>query len=148
MILKRGLLLVVSGVFLLGLAACGKKGPPFLPKASPHYSVTQLMAERMGGNIILSGRLFIQEESQADSRLIAGCRVYHVRYDKEDPPCESCPIRYRLLEEIMGQVIFENRFYCEIPLSSKTGLHFFEVRLINENGEAGPPSDSALLTLE
>jgi len=145
---RRGLLLVIYGVGLLGLVACGKKGPPFVPKTNPNFSVTQLTAERMDGNVGLSGRLLIHGEQSAEYRLIAGCMVYHASYEKTEPPCEGCPIHYRLLEEIKGQVIFEDRFYCEIPLSSKKGLHFYNVRLINEDGGSGPPSDRAMLTVE
>ena len=147
MMIKRGLLLIVSGMLILGLAACGKKGPPFLPKANPAYSVTHLMAEEKEGEVILSGHVFIPGGQRAGSGLIAGCMIYHVRYDMGDPPCEGCPIRYRLLKEIRGEVVTDDRFICKIPLSRKKGLHFFEVRLINENGETGPPSDNARLTL-
>ena len=132
-------------VFMAILPKCGKKGPPFLTRMKFSLKVDQLKAERENGRIFLKG--YVRDENQGISN-VTGCRVYHVWYTMDNPPCEGCPIEMNNFEEIKEKVVSGDRFKYEVPDVEKKGIHFFEVRLMGKNGALGPPSGKAKLRID
>ena len=128
--------------------ACGKKGPPFLPKNRLPLKVVQLNAERQNGAVLLKGRIVNLQGELADASGVIGCRVYHAGYSLEHPPCEGCPIQFRLIKETKGGLVSPEGFSCQVPGIKQSRIHFFHVRLIGRGGAIGPASDTVKVTLE
>lgn len=145
---KQGIILAICLAILFVPTACGKKGPPFLPEKSLSLRVTGLNVEWKYQGLRLRGELVGPEYELENPLNIKGCRVFYASYPLDNPPCEDCPIEYRLLEEIEGQVISEGQFLCEISVDKKDGIHFFTVRLIGQKGEVGPYSDRAKFVID
>jgi len=129
-------------------AACGKKGPPFLPTGENLLRVEGLQADWENRVFHLNGTIVDAQGQAKDTSTITGCRVFHARYALDNPPCEGCPIDYKTFKEIKGQVINEGGFSCRVPGRQKKGIHFFKVRLIGRKGEIGPFSDRAKLMVD
>jgi hypothetical protein len=148
--LKKELGIIIS--LLLAIlfvpTACGKKGPPFLHEKALLLRVTGLSVEWKYKGFRLKGELVGPKHEIENPSNIKGCRVFYASYPLDAPPCEGCPIEYRLLEEIEGQVISEGRFLCEILVEKKDGFHFFAVRLIGRKGEIGPYSNRAKFVID
>lgn len=145
---KQGILLILLLAILFVPIACGKKGPPFFNEKDFSLGVAQLSVEWKEGGFSLQGEIVGPENEIETSSNIKGCRVFYACYPVDDPPCEECPVEYRLLEEIDGQVISEGRFLCEVPEKKENGIYFFTVRLIGQKGEIGPYSDTAKLVID
>ena len=145
---KQGILLILFLAILFAPIACGKKGPPFLPEKDFSLQVTQLSIEWKDGGFRLKGNIVGSQNEIENPSNIKGCRVFYACYPVDDPPCETCPIEYRLLKEIEGQVISEGRFLCEVLVKKKNGIHFFTVRLIGQKGEIGPYSDRGKFVID
>ena len=144
----KALFLLVVVVFLAAFAGCGKKGPPFVPGQRFEAKVAPLSAEWKDGSIHLFGPVVNPRENGKIRPGLTHCKVYHVRYDLDDPPCEGCPIRYPDHSKIKGRILPDDVFGCDFPLEKKRGIHFFEVRLIGGNGETGPPSNRIKLVVQ
>ena len=127
------------------LTACGKKGPPFLPKKDIPSSVRDLTAEWKNGIVLLKGKVGAFGERTIPH--IKGCRIYHARYPLEKPPCEGCPIDYMGYRETNDVVLRGEEFSCELAMSKERGIHFFEVRLTGKSGAVGPPSNRTELII-
>ncbi len=148
--LRRGrwLFLVVSGAVVLSLLACGKKGPPFLPKKNFGLRVAQLRCEREDGAALLTGQVVVPDGQAKDMSLVKGCRVSYTRYALENPPCEECPVQYSEHMEIgRDKAITPGGLRCRLPGIVKKGIYFFKVRLIAGDGTMGPDSNRARLAV-
>ena len=126
-------------------AACGKKGPPLLPKKDIPFSVQDLTAEWKNGIVLFKGK--VEAFGERTGLHIQGCRIYHARYPLEKPPCEGCPIDYRGYREKKDVVLKGEKFFCELAMNKERGIHFFEVRLIGKRGTVGPPSNRIKVTI-
>ena len=142
------ILIVAFGVFLLTLAACGKKAPPFLPERVMVLRVDRLNAGWEKGAVVLRGSVVDPQGRPQEGGNIIGCRVYHSRYSTEDAPCEGCPIEYGGFKVIKGGVITKEGFHCPVPGIEEEGIHFFEVRLIGRDAGVGAPSNRAKLRID
>ncbi len=144
---KQLLFLIVSGLILFSQISCGRKGPPFVPKEGVRLRVAQLKGEWKEGEVVLKGRVAVPRGGEKELSRITGCRVYYARYSADNPPCETCPVKYKSFTEIKGEVIRGGRFSCRIGKQRRKGLHFFEVRLIGKSGTPGPSSNRVKLTI-
>jgi len=142
------LFLIVLGVILFSQLSCGRKAPPFVPKERVHLRVTQLKGEWKKGDVVLKGRVAVPQGGEKEISQITGCSVYHARFSLGNPPCETCPIKFKAYTEIEGEVINGDRFSCRLQKEKKKGLHFFEVRLIGRRGALGPSSNRVKLTID
>ncbi len=133
---------------LLASVACGKKGPPFLPKPVISKRVEQLKAERENENAVLKGQIVEAKDQEKNTSYVVGCRVYHAFFTLENPPCQGCPIEYQAYNDIEEEVITEDEFSCMVRGIKKKGIHFFKVRLIGPQGEMGKFSNRAKLIIE
>lgn len=138
------LLAAVLAALMALLPNCGKKGPPFLTESKLSLRVDQLKGEWENGSVLLEG--YVRGENEVISR-VTGCRVYHVWYPMDNPPCEGCPIDMADFRDIKEMEISGDRFTCEIPGVKKKGIWFFEVRLIGSHGALGPPSERVKVTI-
>lgn len=145
---ERALSLFLFGVLFLALPACGKKGPPFLPKRSMPYKVKQLTCEWKDRIVHLKGHVVPGQSNDKSTEDVSGCRIYHAQYDLKTPPCEGCPIEYKILKEIAEDVITDHKFHCRVPGVKERGIHFFKVRLIGRKGAIGPSSNEVKLTID
>jgi hypothetical protein len=96
--------------------------------------------------IVMKGQVAAPQGARVDPADIAGCRVYRARYPLNNPPCEGCPITYRVYTEITGPVVTAEGFSCRVDGIRKKGIHFFQVRLVGRKGALGPPSNRIKLT--
>lgn len=142
---SKGIVLVLLTVVLFMPPACGKKAPPFLAEKTLPFRVEQLKVECNNKTFFLKGTVSDPQGRLKDPSVITGCRVYHAYYGLENPPCEDCPIDYRLFKDIMGKVISDKGFFCQVPVKKTSGIHFFKVQLIGRKGEYGPSSEGAKL---
>ena len=145
---KQGIILILLLAFLFAPIACGKKGPPFFTEKDLSLGVAQLSVEWKTGGFRLKGELVGAQNEIENLSNIKGCRVFYATYPVDAPPCDECPIEYRLLKEIEGQVISEGRFLCDVLVNKKNGIYFFTVRLIGQKGEIGPYSDRAKFVID
>ncbi len=139
-------LILLFALFFVPVA-CGKKGPPFLPKVEFSLGVKKLSAELKKGGVYLQGNIIGPQDETIDSSTISGCKVFYAFFPVDNPPCEGCPIKFRLLKEIEGKVTIDGRFFCEVLEKKMTGIYFFKVRLTGKNGGIGPHSNRAKLVL-
>jgi hypothetical protein len=109
--------------------------------------VEQLTGEWTIDGVLLKGSIQKSNLKKKGMPEVAGCRVYHARYDLKNPPCEGCPIDYAGFEEVQGGILEEEGFLCELYLKKNEGVHFFEVRLIGRKGAVGPPSNRVKLNM-
>jgi hypothetical protein len=144
----RGVYLFILGVVFLAFLACGRKGPPFLPKKTIAMTVRELRGEWENGLVILKGNVVTERDREKNESDVSGCRIYHARYELENQPCEGCPIEYEVLEEKKGKIITNEKFYCEVSGVKGDGIHFFKVRLLGRNATMGPFSNEARLVVE
>ena len=84
------LLAALAAVFMVLLPACGKKGLPFLPEKKLVTKVNRLTGKWENGKVRLEGYIEGDDKRRSD---VTGCRVYHVWYLMDNPPCEGCPIK-------------------------------------------------------
>lgn len=136
--------LLMIALVLPYLGACGKKGPPVLTRGTIDARIVRLAAEWKNGTVLLQGRIKHLDQVPGE---ISGCRVYHTRYPVRYAPCASCPIDYPGYVELQGDVIAGERFQCKFPVQKTEGIHFFELRLSDESGALGPPSNRVRLTV-
>jgi len=134
----------VCGVLMAFPLACGKKAPPFLPEKQMAARVDQLTGVYADGEVQLTGRIVNSSEGPEPT----GCRVYQGWYPLDDPPCEGCPIQLAVLSGTQKIVISENRLVCAIPQANREGIGFFQVRLTDESGAEGPPSERIRLKIK
>ncbi len=130
----------------LSLTACGKKGPPRLPAASAALRVERLEASWDGQRAKLTAEAGRGRGGAAGEP--AGCRVYHLRYAADSPPCETCPLEFGAHRDVQGAREEGNRFVCWVEGLAEPGLHYFRVRLLDRGGRAGPPSGTTRLVKE
>jgi predicted small lipoprotein YifL len=126
---------------LLGIAACGKKGPPFLPQKDVPVRVSDLEGEWADGNIVLKGKISGVKDAKEAKEQVKGCRVYYGQYPLDDPPCDGCPIKYQGYQTFGSEVISEEGFRCKLPVKDRGQIYFIEVHLIGSKGRLGPPSN-------
>lgn len=116
--------------------ACGKKAPPRLSVKEFPVRVTNLSEEWGKRDLFLKGKIVgIEGRSRA-----SGCRMYSVRYDLEEAPCDECPVEFSEFIEFGPDVIGKKEFSCVVPGVLKSGIYYFRVRLLGEGGTIGPPS--------
>ena len=144
---RHRLFLVILGLVLPVVLACGKKGPPFLPERVIPYRVQELTAELKNGTVFLRGRVAGLEAQEKDRSRITGCRIYHAWYAMEKSPCDECPVDYSDVLEIEDEVVRGEDFSCEAAVKKKKGVHFFEVRLTGKDEAVGPPSNRTKLII-
>ena len=116
-----------------------------MTKSEFSLRVDQLKGKWENGRVLLNG--YVRGEDKVISR-VTGCRVYHVWYSMDNPPCGGCPIEMTGFKGIRGKVVSADRFNCEVPGVDKKGIHFFEVRLMGKNGAVGPPSNKVRLKIK
>lgn len=145
---QRQCIVLILLLVLLAPVACGKKGPPFLPKPVISKRVEQLNAEWENGDVVLKGRIVEPKDQEKDISHVVGCRVYHAFFALENPPCQGCPIEYQIYNDIEEEVITQEEFFCKILDIKKRGIHFFKARLIGPKGEMGQLSNRAKLIIE
>ena len=145
--LERVLPLFVVGVIFLALLACGIKGPPILPERSMPFKVKHLTGEWNDGVVYLKGHVVPRYDDHGNAPDALGCTIYHARHDLGNPPCEGCPVKYGILEEIKADVIKGDKFHCQFPRKKTKGIHFFKVRLLEPKGALGPSSNGAKLLM-
>lgn len=132
----------------IAFPGCGKKAPPFLPKNVYSIRVAHLKAVRQGDQVELKGALVGPQERTGKKWGVVTCRVFHIRYSLQSPPCEGCPIPFGSYEEVKPEILEQGTFRCTVSLGSAEGIYFFMVRLVNRNGIVGPPSDRAKMVVE
>lgn len=141
----------VLGFFLLGgllvTPACGKKGPPGLPKKPYSVRVVGLKGERIGDDIVLEGDISAIGEP-AGVRTITGVRVNSAQYPLESPPCADCPIEYHDHYNLGTEVIIGEKFFYRLPERAKGQIYFFRVNIIGPEGASGPPSNQVQVIME
>ncbi len=145
---RQWIVFILLWALLLIPAACGKKGPPFLPESNIPFRVEQLNAERENEIIILKGRIIDPGGKDTDIPGDLDCMVYYAGYSLKNPPCEGCPVHYRLFRGSSEKNIINEEFICKISGKYGKGIHFFKVRLIDTNRAIGPFSDEAKLIIE
>lgn len=138
------LFLLFSAVLMAFFPACGKKGPPFLPDKKLAAKVDQLTGKWVDGRIRLEGTI----DSGDKGPEIAGCTIYHAWYPEDHPPCEGCPIEMRAFTDAVETTVSGDRFTCDISVTEKKGIWFFEVRLTGSRGAVGPPSERIRVKIE
>ncbi|WP_028320086.1 hypothetical protein [Desulfatiglans anilini] len=131
---------------ILSGAACGKKGPPFLPKAPFTLVVTQPEAVWHQGVLTLTGEVLTQER-QPHPGQVAGCRVYYAHFALDAAPCEGCPVSYHGYREIRGTVVKGEIFESRVNIHPSPGVHYLEIRLIAPDGRLGPASERLRMVL-
>jgi hypothetical protein len=144
---KLWLFVVVFGLILPALSACGKKRPPFLSKDTP-LKVEQLKGAWKKGVVVLNGDIVPPRDQKKGLSDIAGCKVYYVWYAFDNPPCEGCPIHYPDHLDINEAVVSREGFSCQVPGLEKGGIYYFVVRLIGRKGGMGPASNRARVVIE
>lgn len=137
---------VVLG-FLVIMPSCGKKAPPRPPDEKAPARIEGLQGEWKNGILRLVGDIVPRGERNSESPGTRGCRIYHVSYPLEDPPCAGCPVEFAGYDEILCETRGD-RIVCEFAIEKKRGIHFFEARLIGPKGAIGPPSQRIELTVE
>ena len=140
--------LVVVAVSLVLIASCGKKGPPFIPGKQVPHRVKELKGEWVKGGVLLSGKVGDEDENNGQGPEVTGCKVYHAWYPLESAPCEGCPIGFKELQTIEGELVKGRRFKCMVSQERKKGIHYFRVGLIGADGEVGPSSNTARVLSE
>ncbi len=144
---------VVMSAVLLGAlifpGGCGKKAPPFVPKAKGGFSlqVEKLQAREQGGEVRFTGEVVRPRGQVGKLTALESCRVYHVRYSLESPPCEGCPISFTAWEETKAHVSGDGQFSCTTEVKLP-GIHYFVLRLIGPDGAVGPPSNRVKLLVK
>jgi len=104
--------------------------------------VDNLKVSWQKGIVILEGTV---KSEDLDRDRITGCRVFSVWYSIDNPPCETCPIEMNTFQEIQGKVVEGTKFRCEIEKGKRTGITYFQVRLMGRGGRDGPLSDRVKL---
>jgi len=134
----------------VGLAACGKKDRPSLPKKGLPFRIEELSAIRENDSAVLNGRLVRPsgKESEISETEITGWLVYHAQYPIENGPCEGCPLDFSRVYHMDGKIGEDGRFHARVALESPVeGIHFFQVRLTGSGWAEGPLSDRAKLVI-
>jgi len=139
--------LLVMGI-LMGIAACGKKGPPFLPQKEFFVKVEDLEGEPVNGHIVLKGNISGHKGPAKITDAVKGSRVYYRQYPLESPPCDGCPIKYQSYHGFGSEVITEEGFRCKVPDTIKGQIYFLEVRLMGPGKTLGPPSNRVKVVVE
>ena len=129
------------------MPSCGKKAPPRPPEEKTPARIEGLQGEWKNGILRLVGKIVLHGERTSESAENRTCRIYHVSYPLESPPCAGCPVEFAGYEKILWGTRGE-RIICDLPIEKKPGFHFFQVRLIDPEGEIGPPSQRIELTVE
>lgn len=143
----RGVFLVLGIVVFLCPIACGKKGPPFLPKKNGELKAEALRADWVNDTIVIEGRVLRPRGQEGERPRLVGCRVYHAYYPLEAQPCEDCPIQYQSFKDVEGESLPQEKFRCKFLQPKIRGVHFFQVRLLGPEKESGPPSDRVKLVV-
>ncbi len=125
---------------LLITSACGKKGPPQIPKKTFAARVVDLKAERSGNDIVLEGNIGGLGEPGKE-KPFTGLRVYFAQYPLKDPPCADCPIEYKDHYDLGSEVIKGERFLYRLKDRPKGQIYFFRMNIIGPEGNLGPPSN-------
>lgn len=133
-------ILLVLGLFLT-LAACGKKGPPFLPQKTFGAKVVNLQAKYQNGALVLKGQVQGLNGIESPETQVSGCRVYYVQYPLENKPCSGCPIEFRDHRQFGPEIINKEGFVCQIPDIQIGQIYYFKVLLIGPDGYLGPVSE-------
>ncbi len=135
---------LVLGSLLMGslliTPACGKKGPPYIPKKPITAKVVDLKAERSGNDIVLEGSIGGLGEPGKE-KPFTGLRVYFAQYPLKDPPCADCPIEYKDHYDLGSEVIKGERFLYRLKDRPKDQIYFFRMNIIGPEGNLGPPSN-------
>jgi hypothetical protein len=133
---------------LLVFSTCGKKGPPFLPREPMRISVQDLKAERVGGEVALTGRLTYPPGMEKGLPEVFAYRIQHAWYPLESPPCEGCPIDFMGFQVIEVDGVQGPLFRARVPLPEREGFFFFNVRLVGRQEVLGPPSNNAVVRVQ
>ena len=139
---------IVLTVLALAVAGCGKKGDPFLPKSKLGLVVQELQADLSNNTVVLRGRIPLGESAVQEAKQVAGMWLYHTRYGIDAAPCEGCPIDFPGHRQVKGKVLQGDQFSFTVRDKAKQGIHFFQVRLMAEDGGLGPPSNVAKLIVK
>lgn len=129
---------------LLITSACGKKGPPYIPKKPVTAKVVDLKAERSGDDIVLEGKISGLGEP-GKVKPLTGLRVYVAQYPLKDPPCAGCPIEYKDHYGLGPEVIKGDAFSYRLKDRPKGRIYFFRMNIIGPEGTLGPPSNQVQL---
>ncbi|SPD73869.1 conserved hypothetical protein [uncultured Desulfobacterium sp.] len=145
---QRGYIIFIFVLTVVFISSgCGRKKPPFLPKMQMPVKVQHLEATWKDGAFHLKGTVINPEDKKKKTPDISGCRISYAFYTQDDPPCEGCPLDFAVHSEIEGVVVTDKEFSCDVPMKKRKGIHFFKVSLVGENGEKGPLSDQAKVTI-
>lgn len=83
--------ILVLGLGLLLMTACGKKGPPVPPEIVPPPAVTDLKAQITGNSLVLTWTGMVKTKAK---RAISGYIVYRSKQKLSAESCEKCPILF------------------------------------------------------
>ena len=133
-----GLLLLLLLLSLLSAPACGKKGPPRVPKKTFETAVLDLRGGWADGEVQLRGRISHPELEEE----ITGCRVSYAEFPPGKTPCETCPIEFQGSNGFGPEVVTEEGFLCRVPGKDRGLVYFFQVRLAGPGNVLGPPSNT------
>jgi hypothetical protein len=125
------------------LAACGKKGPPFLPELRLDARLDLLTGTWVDGAVRLEG-IIQGADKGAD---ITGGTIYYAWYPEDQPPCEGCPIEMTRFPGPVDTMVTGDRVVSTMSVSERDGISFWEVRLTDGRGAVGPPSERLRLKM-
>jgi hypothetical protein len=138
---------VLLPLLLLLSQGCGKKAPPFVPGDVFTLRVEGLKTLAQGDQVLLTGALVTGESRNMEKPAGVKCRVYTLHYPLENAPCEGCPLPFEKFEEVQPDIFGDGKFQCTFPLGKEKGIYFFMVRLVDRNGNVGPPSGPSALRI-
>ena len=143
---QRSVAWVLLLFFLLVPLSCGIKTPPFVPAKVLPPRVAGLKAMARGGQVLLTGGLVSGSEGKTASAA-SKSRVYSLRYEPDNVPCEGCPLPFEKFVEVEPESVGKGLFQCSFPLWKKKGIYYIMIRLVDRDGNAGPPSDTVKLKI-
>jgi len=141
---QRLALLLSIGLMIgmMGVIACGVKGPPLPPQHAPMPGVSDLKGAVKGQTILLTWSGSGAGETQA----ISGYDIYSYRADLAQSPCLGCPRQFARVGTLLidGQQAYEGPF--RFSFSAEAGFRYLiKVRPYGEIGNHGPESNTAMV---
>ena len=140
------LLLCLTTAFFLG--SCGKKGPPFVPKKRPiALELKDITVSWVQDGVRFEGK--VRGPGADKLRRPHGLKIMieHAWYGPGQAPCKSCPIVFTNKEVVSGTLGKGRSFSCSLPLPKRRGVHFFQIRVVGDNGVLGPVSERLQLVV-
>jgi len=136
--------LLFAAVFMLMLPACGKKGPPVVPRKAALPAVTELRRQRIDDRLMLTWTLQTVNGQQRTD--LAGFKVYRSRRGFSEPDCSSCPVLFERIADVPMNRPDAGPGSPGVFSFSDTlaeGYRYrYKVTIYTSAGEEGPASDT------